>query len=106
LDPKNSLFIRGIMELFRYYIFILICKKILTLRPQISWLSFKIRIVCYLCAVICTGTEVASGIENASDKELMSVWGRNLYDTFVTNSILESQFSFVLSSLCYTTVIA
>jgi hypothetical protein len=49
---------------------------------------------------------VASGIENASDKELMSVWGRNLYDTFVTNSILESQFSFVLSSLCYTTVIA
>ena len=47
------------------------------------------RNVSYLCAVICTSTEVASGIENASDKELRSVFYRNLFDTVVANLILE-----------------
>jgi hypothetical protein len=51
--------------------------------------EFEICSVFYLCAVICTGTEVVSGVENASDKELMCVFGRNLYDTVVTNLILE-----------------
>jgi hypothetical protein len=96
LDPNNALFIYGIMVLLRYYIFILICIKFLpfnlkslgSLRSP-STKEFEMRNVCYLCAVICTGTEVESGIENASDKELMSVFGRNLHDTVVTNSILE-----------------
>jgi len=82
LDPKNSLFIFGIMVLFRYYTFILICKKFLLfdLRslsslPSASTKEFEMHSVCCLCAVICTGTEVAISIENASDKELMSVFG-------------------------------
>ena len=41
------------------------------------------------CATICTDTEVASDVENAGDKELKSVFGRNLYDTDCTNSILK-----------------
>jgi hypothetical protein len=51
--------------------------------------DFEISNVSYLCAEIFTGTEVASGVENASDKELMCVFGRNLYYTVVTNLILE-----------------
>jgi hypothetical protein len=37
------------------------------------------RSVCYLCAVICTDTEVTSGIENARDKEFVSVCSVEIY---------------------------
>ena len=51
--------------------------------------DFEMLIVCYVCAVIRAGTEVTSGIGNTSGKELMSVFGRNLYDKVLTYSILE-----------------
>jgi len=42
------------------------------------------------CAIKCTVTEVASGIVNASNKEIqMCACDTNLYDTDETNSILE-----------------
>jgi len=72
LGPNNPLFIFGIMVLFRHYIFILIYKifllfnlKSLGSMRSASTKEFEMRSACYLCAVICTGTEVASGIENA-----------------------------------------
>jgi hypothetical protein len=40
-------------------------------------------------AVICTITEIASGIVNASNKELKCVFGRKVYDIDETNLILE-----------------
>ena len=47
--------------------------------------EFDVRSVCYLGS---NDTRVASGIENVSDKGPKSVFGRNLYDTDATNSIL------------------
>ena len=47
-----------------------------TVRPQISWLTGLTCVVSdIVCAMICTVTEVASGIVNASNKELIvCVW--------------------------------
>jgi hypothetical protein len=48
--------------------------------------EFDVRGFCYLGS---NDTHVASGIQNASDKRPKSVFGRNVYDTDATNSILE-----------------
>jgi len=39
--------------------------------------------------IICAITEVAIGVVNASNKEIKCVFGRNVYDTDETNSILK-----------------
>ena len=98
LDPTNVWFINGIMVLFQYYIFIFIFKTF-KVRPQISWLTtirkeFDMLRFCYLCVIIRRDTEGGKCIENASNKELKSVFGRNLYDTDVTNSIFEIRLTF------------
>ena len=59
--------------------------------------QFNMRRFCYLCR-----HRSGKYIENASDTELKSVFGRNLYDTVATNSIFEMR----LTSYCpflYTT---
>jgi len=87
---------------FQYYILVFIFKTF-RFRPQISWLT-AVRTHqkgwhSSLLFSLCNDTQRhRSGkyIENASDKELKSVFGRNLYDTDVTNSIFEIR----LTSYC------
>jgi hypothetical protein len=75
MDQTNASFICGINVIFSIMNLYLFLKCIPPDLKTLSSLWFDMRSICYLCAITCTVTEVASVIVNASNKELqVCVW--------------------------------
>jgi hypothetical protein len=75
LDPTSASFICGIKVIFSTMNLYLFFKCIPSDFKFLSSLWFDMGSICYLCAITCTVTEVASGIVNAGNKEIqVRVW--------------------------------
>jgi len=70
LDQTSASSICGIKVIFSIMNLYLFLKCIPSDLKFTGSLCFDMRSICYFCAVTCTVTEVASGIVNASNKEL------------------------------------
>ena len=88
-DQTNASFICGIMVIFRFMNLYLFLKYIIFDLKSLSSLWFDMRSICYL---LCNNMQlrkwqVASKMQ--AIRNYKCVFGRNLYDTDETNSILE-----------------
>ena len=88
LDPTNASCICGIKVIFSIMNLYLFLKCMPSDLKSLSSLWFDMRSICYL---LCKSAHsYRSGIVNATNKKLqVCVFGRNLYDSDETNSILE-----------------